>query len=957
MQRNIFAGSEFLLYNIDNEPVAYSKNCALKINQNLTDVTTKDSQSWTELMVGLKDWSIEFEGLISYNSGFTQSYFINKYKNSEPFFIKFGVVQDNFTHAFFGEVAIESIDLSGQMDDVASYSGSLKGIGNLSFTDEGTPEQSGYLKVESDPIFRGSPAFNITDTDKENWNAANDKIVKEIQFVTTGNTTTLKIKFNDGNIYSAPFLNNGTGSVDLSGYYKKNESDQLIAIAQVAADNANTLLFNIANDSKLTPNEKINVLKEWLIIQDEKPKLVQQAVIFGVETLDYDVAYVDLELYIEPLLYSMNTTDDIAGYDFRNTFRSYYDQKILLLKAISEASKFYTEEQIAAISIGIRNYHLKGDRIVNVAQTTNQILQSGNYPINSQMALSFYARSIDGANSLHLEFANMEGKDFNISNDWIRYNCVLSTSDLPILYARIGETISVFNIMSTGGGFPYKFPSKFGLSAPTTGIELKNIMVVLGNKPVDFVNAPEDFLAIINKAKEDATLASKNYTDAQDLYTKTLSDAYADQKITAEEQARINAVQAALTASKAYTEAQRVLSETIIKAYADGVVSDEEARAIADATAKLNLAKAYADQKNLDLKNELIDYVDTSIVDKANEIIANTTTQINVANTATLQAAKDDAQTKTDAAKAAAIASANTYSAAQRVLAETTSAAYADGIVTVEEQARITQASNNLQAAKDDSTVKANAAAQYGIAAQNLHNALIGNLKSLAYSDVVEVSKLGSTVVTGGYLKTSLLDANYIKTGIITADYVNTLSITANTISATTGTIGGWGIDNTSIKSGSLTSDFLQINSGSNPYIFMKNADQVSGNSDYSQITPKGSFFSSKGVSTPTSWNNVNSVGAFKLNDFTGNTVTRTAMYLSAPSNGLALFSEGNVLLEGNGGNLTLNFDSIFVNGGQGATGGVMVIDYGVTTYYGMYVRNGIVIKVGLMNKTQYPPV
>jgi|GEM_PF-6346785 Uncharacterized protein conserved in bacteria len=1077
MQRNIFAGSEFLLYNIDNEPVAYSRNCALKINQSLTDVTTKDSQSWTELMVGIKDWGIEFEGLMSSNSGFTQNYFINKYKNNEPFFIRFGVIQENYTYAYYGEVAIASIDLTAQMDEVSTYSGSLKGIGKLLPIDEGTPEQNGYLKTETDPVFRGSPAFNITDIDKEKWNEANNKVVKEIQFITTGNTTTLKIKFNDGNIYSAPFLNNGTGSVDLSGYYTKNQSDELIAVAQVAADNANTLLYNIANDSKLTPNEKINVLKEWLIIQDEKPKLVQQAVIFGVQTLDYDVSYVDLELYVEPLLYSMNTTDDIAGYDFRNTFRAYYDEKIKLLKAIAEASKFYTDAEIEAITIGNRNYHLKGDKTVLVSQTSNQTLQSGNYPVNSEMALSFYARSIDGANRLFLQFDDSDEKEFNVSNDWIRYTCILHTTDLPILYARLGEGISMMNV-SVKKGFPYKFPSKFGSQAPISGIEMKNIMVVKGNKWTDFVPAPEDFYDLINKAKTDATLASKSYSDAQDslnktlgeayadgliteleqvtidlaesnlatakqyadvqalnakvlanayadgkitdienqiidasedniiaskaytdaqrslseitlkaytdgvidsteaaliqnannnlatakqyadaqdLYTKTLSDAYADQKISTEEQARINAVQASLDAAKAYTEAQRVLSETITKAYADGVVSDEEARAIADAQAKLNLAKAYADQKNLDLKNELVDYVDQSIIDKANEIIADTTDLINVANTATLQAAETDAENKANAAKAAAIVSANTYAAAQRVLAETTSAAYADGVVTTEEQARITQAANNLQAAKDDSTVKANAAAAYGIAATNLHNALVGNLRSLAYEDVVEVSKLGSTIVTGGFIKTSLLDANYIKSDIITSTYINSLSISASTISATTGTIGGWGIDSTSLKSGTLTSNFLQINSGSDPYIFMKNADQVTGTTDYSQITPKSAFFSSKGVSTPTSYNNVSAVGAFKLNDHTSDSVTHTAMYLKAPSNGLSLFSEGSALMEG--GNLTLNFDSIFVNGLQGATGGVMVIDYGVGGYYGMYVKNGIVVKIGILNKTLYPPV
>lgn len=1014
MQRNILQGSEFLLYNIDNEPVAYSTNCVLKINQNLSDVTHKDSDSWSEFMASGKNWSIDFDGLVSYGEGFNTSFFLNKYQNSEPFFVKFGVIQEGFTHAFVGEVNIESIEQTADDGEVVSYSGTLKGVGNLSFQDEGTPIQNGYLKVESDPIFRGSPAFNISEDNKQDWNQAYSKIVNELEFSNDGELTTLKIKFKDGTAYSSSFKPI-VGTVDLSGYYTKAQADSKILTAQVAADSANSMLTAIASDSKLAPAEKISVLKEWQIIQDEKPKIVNQAAVFKVDTLNYDVAFIELDEYLEPLLRSMITTDTIAGYDFRAYFRNYYDQKILILKDIAEASKLYTDAEIEAITIGNRNYQLNGDKTVTVNQNVNQLLQSGNYPINTQFALSFYARSVDASNQLHLEFQDSVGVDFNVSSAWLRYTCLLTCLDVPKLYARIGQGISVLNIYNlgatssvdafpylfpsefTGSGalpvssssFPYKFPISFD-AANAGGIQMKNIMVVAGNKPVDFVPAPEDFYGLIFHAKKDAENASKAYTqaqrtlteleaqvyadnvvteaearlladaeakldaakkysetlalrakvladayadgrideieeklisasdtniqlakaytdsqttlseinikswadgridtteaaliqnaennlyaaklysDAQDLYTKTLSDAYADhlisqeeqkridavqaslvaakdysetqrilsetiikayadnqidaieaaliqnaennlaaaklysdqqnlltktlsdaytdKKITDEEQSRIDAIEASLVAAKTYTEAQRVLSETIIKAYADGVVDAEEARAIEDATNKMNQAKAYADSTALALKSELKDYVDTSIVDKANEIIASTTGLINVNNTAILQQAKSDAESKIEIARLAAISASNGYTTAQRIAAETTAQVYADGIVTLEEQARLTQAANNLAAAKLDATEKSNTAAEYGIAAQNLHNALVGNLKSLAYTDVVEVSKLGSTVVQGGFLKTSLLDANYIRTGIVNADYIKTLDLQTNQLSTT----------------------------------------------------------------------------------------------------------------------------------------------------------------------------
>jgi len=228
MIRNIFEGSEFLLYDINDNPIALSKNCALKLKQNLVDITTKDSDGWKENLTSIKDWSIEFDGLISYDDDkFNTAYFLSQFENSEPFFIQFGVIQNGFTHTFWGEVALESIDLNADSGEVASYSGSLKGLGQLGFTNQGTPTQSGYLKTETDPVFRGSASFNITETNKNDWFEAYNKTLTEVGFSTVGNKTTLNVKLRDGSVYSTFFNQSGTGSgnVDLSGYYTSIQSD------------------------------------------------------------------------------------------------------------------------------------------------------------------------------------------------------------------------------------------------------------------------------------------------------------------------------------------------------------------------------------------------------------------------------------------------------------------------------------------------------------------------------------------------------------------------------------------------------------------------------------------------------------------------------------------------------------------------------------------------------------
>ncbi|TZF81822.1 hypothetical protein FW774_17350 [Pedobacter sp. BS3] len=75
-------------------------------------------------------------------------------------------------------------------------------------------------------------------------------------------------------------------------------------------------------------------------------------------------------------------------------------------------------------------------------------------------------------------------------------------------------------------------------------------------------------------------------------------------------------------------------------------------------------------------------------------------------------------------------------------------------------------------------------------AAAAANTALVASLKSLAYEDVVELGKLGTTIIDGGYIKSSLLDADYIKSNIINAAYIQALDIVATTVAATTGHIG-----------------------------------------------------------------------------------------------------------------------------------------------------------------------
>lgn len=109
--------------------------------------------------------------------------------------------------------------------------------------------------------------------------------------------------------------------------------------AQKKAETANALLSDIANDNKLTPQEKQQAKKEWDAIEAEEPLNEASAKNYGINTTKYTDAYNKLESYLKPLLENLANTSDIKGSDFRNVFNVYYTERTNLLNAISSKAK------------------------------------------------------------------------------------------------------------------------------------------------------------------------------------------------------------------------------------------------------------------------------------------------------------------------------------------------------------------------------------------------------------------------------------------------------------------------------------------------------------------------------------------------------------------------------------------------------------------------------------------
>lgn len=118
-----------------------------------------------------------------------------------------------------------------------------------------------------------------------------------------------------------------------------DSAQQTANSAAQSAATANSLLSDIANDNKLTAQEKQETKKEWDIIVSEKSKNDESADKYGVSKTEYDTAYSALSTYITPLLSSLSTTSDISGTTFRSKFKDYYDARTDMLNAISAKAK------------------------------------------------------------------------------------------------------------------------------------------------------------------------------------------------------------------------------------------------------------------------------------------------------------------------------------------------------------------------------------------------------------------------------------------------------------------------------------------------------------------------------------------------------------------------------------------------------------------------------------------
>ena len=116
-----------VLVNADGTAIASTTDATLNIELNTPDASTKDSSGWADHIEGQKSWSVDVEGLATfdYTTGNVYKlvdYIINRDTVAIRFLPDVGV-------AYYGDASCTSVSIGAPNEDTATISGTFTGKG------------------------------------------------------------------------------------------------------------------------------------------------------------------------------------------------------------------------------------------------------------------------------------------------------------------------------------------------------------------------------------------------------------------------------------------------------------------------------------------------------------------------------------------------------------------------------------------------------------------------------------------------------------------------------------------------------------------------------------------------------------------------------------------------------------------------------------------------------------
>jgi len=114
---------------IEGDALANTRNFTLNGTTATIDTSNRDGNDWREFITGLKEWSIDFDGLYIYTD-IAYAILMEHFSTGSPASLTCIITMPD-SDTFSGECILESWSLTGPYDEVLTLSGTLKGTSTL----------------------------------------------------------------------------------------------------------------------------------------------------------------------------------------------------------------------------------------------------------------------------------------------------------------------------------------------------------------------------------------------------------------------------------------------------------------------------------------------------------------------------------------------------------------------------------------------------------------------------------------------------------------------------------------------------------------------------------------------------------------------------------------------------------------------------------------------------------
>jgi hypothetical protein len=531
--------------------------------------------------------------------------------------------------------ALISANVSGQSSAGFTLFGNASYNGALRLSQVIT--KNGEFTISFDVVTQYGPQAMIVDfCDGTQWNLTPTTTVQHFSHTfTVTNYTAAQMNFIDFNGLSDQnyvFTNFKleVGNKETGWTPAPEDVAEDTAAAQAAADAANTILAVIANDNILSKGEKPAVLLQWEAINNEITGLGIQADALGVSPANYYNAKTLLDQHLNGIAngWSTLTTDSpVDGPTFRLKFKNYYTEKQALINAMA-AKAATTANWASGLSGRPTDAELLNSAIVVGGRNLqpDSGFERGTHPCTSKsgpvgtVSTFNYAGVYAGSRALFLETAGgdaylyigggkapvVAGRQYMVSFHYRTSTAgTIIAGSSHIWSQSTGEHFSLpLPVLHTGPNNWVRAEVPWTCPAGVTEIEMRFgincsgyswmvadcIQIEEGNKATQWSPAPEDTLADIAAAETNAINTAATAAQAKADLAVVTANAYADGKVTAEEQRAIldatNKASAAETAAKnaAALDATTKANAAALTANWSGVVNNDGNRPANGAT-------------------------------------------------------------------------------------------------------------------------------------------------------------------------------------------------------------------------------------------------------------------------------------------------------------------------------------------------------------------------------------